>query len=181
MKDLAGAVVWAVVPFVPEAPVRLYAGEAHAPMEVAEAAKLIAAARKGADSEFTFLVPGKARPVLIVSDRLDPRLGELLALRLLRLSALGPREREIVRAGDEPGLFPLDPERFELSEENAAMIAALVRVHRTAIDPEPVGRLDSDPLREVHERLTTYYGLDLRRLALRELERLARAQHRRGS
>ena len=77
MKDLAGAVVWAVVPFVPEAPVRLYAGEAHAPMEVAEAAKLIAAARKGADSEFTFLVPGKARPVLIVSDPVVPKTARL--------------------------------------------------------------------------------------------------------
>src|SRR5439155_26713487 len=120
VNGLAGAVVWAVVPFAPEAPFRLYAGN-RAPVEVDEPGKLIAAARKGSDSEFTFLVPGKARPVLVVSDRLDPRLGELLALRLLRLSALGPREREIVRAGDEPGLFPLDPERFHLSEENAAM------------------------------------------------------------
>ena len=74
MTDLAGAVVWAVVPFVPEAPFRLYAGEAHTPVEVADAGKLITAARKGSDSEFTFLVPGKSRPVLVVSDRLDPRL-----------------------------------------------------------------------------------------------------------
>jgi hypothetical protein len=34
VSDLAGAVVWAVLPFVPEAPFRLYAGEGHPPVEV---------------------------------------------------------------------------------------------------------------------------------------------------
>ena len=61
------------------------------------------------------------------------------------------------------------------------MIAALVRVHRSAIDPKPVGRLGQDELRIVHERVATYYGLDLRRLVLGELERLAQAQRRAGS
>jgi hypothetical protein len=70
---------------------------------------------------------------------------------------------------------------FELAEENAAMIAAVVRVHRSAIDPKSLGRLDPDELREVHERLATYYGLDLRRLALGELERLAQARRPPGS
>lgn len=179
MKAPAGAVVWAVVPFVPEAPFRLYAGEGHAPVEVEEVGKLIAAARRGSEGEFTFLVPGKARPVLVVSDRLDPRLGELLALRLLRLSALGPREQGVVRAQDDPGLFHLDPDRFALPEENAAIVAAIVRVHESAIDPEPLGRLDPDELRVVHERLASYYGLDLRLLVVQELERLAEAQRRR--
>lgn len=179
MNGLAGAVVWAVVPFVPETPFRLYAGEDHAPVEVDEPGKLIAAARGGSDSEFTFLVPGKARPVLVVSDRVDERLGELIALRLLRLGALTAREREIVRSNQDPGLYHLDPERFHLPEENAAIIAALVRVHRTAIDPQPVGRLGYDELRVVHERLATYYGFDLRQLVRQELQRLADAQRRR--
>ena len=180
MNELAGAVIWAVVPFVPEAPFRLYAGHDRAPVEVAEATKLIAAARKGSDAEFTFLVPGKARPILVVSDQLDPRLEELLALRLVRLSALTPKEREVVRSGAEPGLYPLDPARFDLPDENAAMVAALVRVHRSAIDTEPVGRLDPAGLRAVHERLASYYGLDLRGLVQVELKRLAEAQRRRG-
>lgn len=180
MNGLAGAVVWAVVSFVPEAPFRLYAGEAHAPIEVAEAGKLIAAARKGPDSEFSFLVPGRGRPVLVVSDRLDPRLGELIALRLLRLGGLSPYEREVVRAHDDPGLFHLDPERFELPEESAAMAAALVRIHRSAIDSQLLGRLGPDELRAVHERVATYYGLDLRRLVRRELERAAQAYRRRS-
>jgi hypothetical protein len=181
VNGLPGAVVWAVVPFVPEAPFRLYAGEGHPPVEVPEAGKLIEAARKGSDSEFTFLVPGKARPVLVVSDRLDERLGELIALRLLRLGALTPNERAIVRSQDDPGLYHLDPDRVDLPEENAAIVAALVRVHRTAIDPQPVGRLGQDELRVVHERLATYYGLDLRELVRGELERLAETQRRRTS
>jgi len=179
VNGLAGAVVWEVVPFAPEAPFRLYAGN-RAPVEVDEPGKLIAAARKGWDSEFTFLVPGKARPVLVVSDRADERLGEVLALRLLRLGALTAREREIVRSNEDPGLYHLDPDRFALPTENAAIIAALVRVHRSAIDPEPVARLGVDELRVVHERIAIYYGLDLRQLVRGELERLAAAQRRRG-
>jgi hypothetical protein len=119
--------------------------------------------------------------VLIVSDRLDPRLDELIALRLVRLGGLGPREREIVRAQDDPGLFHLDPDRFDLPEDNAAIIAALVRIHRTAVDSAPVGRLTPDELRVVHERLVSYYGLDLRRLVLGELQRIAAAQRRHTS
>jgi 3-dehydroquinate synthase class II len=180
VNELAGAVVWAVVPFVPQAPFRLYAGPRHAPVEVAQADKLIAAARRGADTEFTFLAPGKARPVLVVSDRIDPRLSELLALRLVRLSTLDAREQVAVRAGTEPGLFHLPPERFELPEENAAIIAALVRVHETAIDPSPVGRLDGDEVRAVHERIARHYGLDLHALVRAELQRLADAQRRRS-
>jgi hypothetical protein len=78
----------------------------------------------------------------------------------------------------EPGLYHLDPERFDLPEENAAIIAALVRVHHSAIGPQPAGRLAPDELRVVHERVATYYGLDLRDLVRRELQRLAAAQRR---
>jgi hypothetical protein len=178
---LAGAVVWAVVPFVPEAPFRIYAGADHEPIEVARATRLIAAARRGADSEFTFLVPCKTRPVLVVSDRVDPRVGELLALRLVRLSALDTEEQETVRAGTDPGLFLLDPNRFKLPEENAAIIAALVRVHRSAIDPKPAGRLDPTDLASLHERIVRHYRLDMRQLVRAELERLADAQGRRST
>jgi hypothetical protein len=176
LNGLAGAVAWAVVPFAPEAPFRLYAGARRAPVDVPEANKLIAAARRGADTEFTFLVPGKARPVLIVSERLDARLGELLAVRLLRLSKLDAHEQEAVRTGAEPGLYHLPPDRFDLPEENAAIIAALVRVHRSAVDTTTVGQLDRNALREVHGRIARHYGLDLHDLVRGELERLAAAQ-----
>jgi hypothetical protein len=166
---------------VPEAPFRLYAGARDAPVHVPEAGKLIAAARRGADTEFTFLVPGETRPVLIVSDQLDARLAELLALRLARMTLLDPREQDAVRGGTEPGLFHLPPDRFELPEESAAIIAALVRVHRSAIDASPVGRLDHDELRHVHGRLARHYGLDLHELVRDQLQRLAATQRERRS
>ena len=176
MNGLAGAVVWAVVPFVPEAPFRLYAGSRCAAVEVPDAKKLIAAARRGADSEFTFLVPGKARPVLVISDQIDPRLNELLALRLARMSGLDAREQEAIRAGGDRGLYHLAPDRFDLPEENAAIIASLVRIHRNAIDPTPCGTLERPELREVHARVARHYGLDLHELVRDELRRLAAAQ-----
>lgn len=178
MNGLAGAVVWAVVPFVPEAPFRLYAGARHAPVVVPKAERLIAAARRGADNEFTFLVPAKARPVLVISDRIDPRLHEVLALRLARMSGLDASEQETIRSGHEPALYPLPPERFDLSEENAAIIATLVRVHESAINTPPAGRLEPAELREIHARVATHYGLDLHELVLRELRKLADAQRR---
>jgi hypothetical protein len=177
---LAGAVAWAVVPFVPEAPFRIYAGRDHDPLEVARPTKLISAARRGSDSEFTFLVPAKARPVLVVSDRADPRLRELLALRLLRLSALDAEEQDVVRRGADPGLFFLDPDQFKLPEENAAIIAALVRVHRGAIDARPAGRLEQRGLATLQERIVRHYRFDMRQLVRTELERLADAQRRRS-
>lgn len=181
MSGLAGAVVWAVVPYVPEAPFRLYAGEDHSPIVISDSAKLIASGQKGGDAELTFLVPGKARPVLILSDREDERLEELIALRLLQLDKLTEKEQEAVRAGEDLGLFLLDPERFDLPGENAAIIAALVRVHRSAIDQRTVGQLSETDLREVHGRVATYYGLDLRELVRDELKRLGDAQRRRRS
>jgi hypothetical protein len=116
---------------------------------------------------------------MVVSDRADWRLHELLALRLLRLSSLDSEEQELVRGGSDPGLLYLDPERFRLPEENAVMIAALVRVHRSAVDPRAVGRLEPHELAGIHERLVRHYGLDLRQLVRTELQRLAEHQRRR--
>lgn len=173
MSTLAGAVVWAVVPAVPEEPFRLYAGPNQAPIELRRPARMVAAARRGQEEEFTFLVPGKAAPVLIVSDRSDSRLEELLAVRLVALADLYPTDQEIVRAGGEHGLFYLDPASFELPGEHAAIVAALVRVHRSAINPKPLGRLDLKELRELHVRVARHYGLDVRHLVRAELDRLA--------
>jgi hypothetical protein len=178
MSELTGAVVWAVVPAAPEAPFRIYAGPDHPPIDLPRPGKLIAAARRGADTEFTFLVQGKAAPVLIVSDRVDPRLNEVLALRLLRLDVLDLEDREIVRAGGDHGLLHLDPARFDLRGEHAAIVAALVRIHRSAINPKPAGRLDYRDVRCLHERIARHYGLDVRHLVRAELDRLA-TEHRR--
>ncbi len=173
MSDLAGSVVWAVVPAAPAPPFRLYAGAASDPIELARPGKLIAAARRGEPAEFTFLLAGKAATVLIVSDQSDSRLEEILALRLLALADLDPTDQEVVRAGGEHGLFYLDPARFDLRGEHAAIVAALTRVHRSAINPKPAGRLDQRQIRELHERIARHYGLDVRHLVRAELDRLA--------
>jgi hypothetical protein len=181
VSALAGSVVWGIVPFAPEPPFRIYAGEGRAPFAVESPQKLIDAARKGSDSEFPFIVPGKARPVLILSDRRDERLNELIALRLLRLSKLDEGEQALVRDHRDPALFHLEPASFpDLKEENAAMVTGLVRVHENAIDVrERLGRLDTDELRVVHERVARQYGLDLHRLVMGEIQRIGEAQRRR--
>jgi hypothetical protein len=178
VSDLAGSVVWSAVLAVPKAPFRLYAGAGHDPIELPRPTKLVAAARRGGEEEFTFLVPGKAAPVLIVSDRSDSRLEELLAVRLLALAGLDPEDQQIVRAGGEHGLFYLDPVSFEVSVEHAAMVASLARVHRSAINPKPLGRLDQRGLRELHERIARHHGFDVRHLVRTELDRLSAARQR---
>lgn len=174
MNGLAGAVVWAVVPFAPQAPFRLYAGTEHAPIEADEPGKLVAAAKRGRDAQFSFIVPGKVRPVLVMSDTHEPDLGELLALRLVRFGKLEAAEQELIRAQRSPTHFYLRPDRFGgLPEENAAMIAGLVRVHTSAVDRAPLGRLDAQELAVVHQRFARHHGFDLRMLVREELQRLA--------
>jgi hypothetical protein len=53
------------------------------------------------------------------------------------------------------------------------MIAALVRVHRSAINPTPLGRLDQQELAVVHERIVRFYEFDLRMLVQQQLRELA--------
>ncbi len=181
MIGLAGAVVWAVVPFAPAAPFRLYAGTDHEPVALEDAGRLVTAAQAGRDAQFTFLVPGRVRPVLIVSDSHDADLGEYLALRLVRFSKLEPSDQERIRRGDSATHVHLPPEQFTgLPEENAAMIAGLVRVHRSAVATPALGRLDPDRLALVHERLVRHHGFDLSALVRDELRRLI-VERRRGN
>lgn len=179
MSTLAGSVVWAIVPFAAEPPFRIYAGSQAEPFEVDGLKELIAAARSGGEAELTFLVSGKARPVLVVSDKYDPRVRELLALRLLSLEKLTPGEQVEVRERRHPNLFHLRPEAFDLPAENAAMVASLVRVPVDAIDPAPAGTLDRNELRVVHQRIARRYGLDLHLLVLEQIQALAAEQGRR--
>ena len=105
-----GSVRWAVVPFAPKPPVRLFAGERHAPIAVSEPAPLIAAARRGGDP----------------------------------------------------------------TEENAAIVSALVRVNVEAVEGGlPLGRLAEHELRVLGERVIRFFGLDTRLLVERALQELA--------
>ena len=172
--SLAGTIRWAVVPYAPQPPYRLYAGEGRAPVVVDGTASLVRAALHGGDADLTYLVPGRARPVLLLSDPPPDHHREVAALRLLRLSRLGAPERERVRRGDEELLVPLDPEAVPLPEESAVMISALVRVHADAVAPgPPVATLGRDALRVVGDRLIRFLGLDASLIVERALHRLA--------
>ena len=171
---LAGSVRWAVVPYSPRPPFRLYAGEGHAPIVVSDAETIIAGARKpGGEAELTYLVGGKTRPVLILNEPPARHNRELTALRLLRFSRLTADEQALVRRQEDELLFHLPPDRFQLPEENAAIVSALVRVHVEAIDSgPPLGALDDHEMRVLGERIIRFYGFDTRLLLERQLREL---------
>ena len=147
-------------------------------MAVPDVATMLASAQKGGDAEFTYLVPGKARPVLLLNDPPARHHQEVTALRLLRLSKLDPAEQEHVRRQGDPLLFHLDPSRFALPEENAALVSALVRVHVDAVDVgASLGELNPNELRALGERIISFYGFDTRLLVERQISELA-ARHR---
>ena len=176
--SLRGAFVWAAVPYVPEAPFFLYRVDAE-PLELPDARPLFTAARRG-DAEFRFLVRGKARPVLILGDRPDPRIEEFLALRLVRCSELTERSRAAVLAQQDEALYHVPRERTPALEEDfAVMIAAPVRVHETAVDTANVlGRLEPAELRSVHASFVRVHGLDVLEVVRDELGRLRRGRAR---
>ncbi len=170
---LAGSVRWAVVPFTPRPPFRVYAGADRPPFVVESADRLVEAARRGGDPELTYLVPGKLRPVLALAEPPERLHREVAALRLLRLSTLDEDERQAVRRGDDELLVYLDPSRFVLPEENAIMISALVRLHVDAIaSGPPAGRLSADEAGAIGERIVRFYGIDMAALVERRIREL---------
>jgi hypothetical protein len=170
-----GAVYWAVVPSTPQAPFQVFVKD-KPPVEVPEAKTIIDGLRKGGNAEVRFVVEAKARPVLLLSDRVDPQTSDLFGLRLVRLSALDAEEAQQVRDQRQPGLFHLKPERFpDLDEESAAMISAPIRLHETAVDTtQPLGRLDQNELRVLNERFVSYWELDLNQLLIGKIRELLR-------
>lgn len=177
MSPAVGNVYWAIVPYAPAAPFKVHVADG-APVEVPTAPQIVDGLRKGGDAEFEFVVRAKARPVLLLSGRSDPRTGDLFALRLLRLEKLPSQERQRVEEQREPSLFYLSPERFpDLAETSAAMVTAPVRLHETALDTrKSLGRLDRNEVRALVERFVSYWQFDLRQLLIAQIREL---QHRR--
>lgn len=178
---LAGSVRWAVVPYAPRPPFRIYAGEDHAPIVVPSADTIIASAKQaGGEAELTYLVPGKARPVLILSEPPSDELREVPALRLVRLSKLSADEQARVRRQEDELLYYLSPDRFDLPEENAVLVSALVRVHLDAVAAGPhLGTLDDRESRVLGERIVRYHRFDTRLVVERQVRELL-ARRRRG-
>lgn len=178
---LAGSVRWAVVPYPPRPPFRIYAGKERAPFEASGADEIVrAATRPGGEAAFTFLVPAKARPVLILNDPPHELHREVVALRLLRLNKLTAEQQQAVREGRDDLLMYLEPERFDLPHENAVLLSAVVRLHADAIATgPPAGTLDAEELRVLADRLIRYLRLDTQLLVERRLRQLADAVERR--
>jgi hypothetical protein len=170
-----GEVYWAVVPYTPQAPFQIFVKD-KPPVEVAEAKTIVEGLKKGGDAELRFVVEAKARPVLLLSDHVDPRTGDLFGLRLVRLKSLDEEEAQRVREQREPSLFHLKPERFpELTEESAAMISAPIRIHQSAADlRSPLGQLDQNEMRVLAERFVTYWQFDLHQLLVGKIRELLR-------
>ncbi len=170
---LRGAIVWAIVSYVPEAPFRLWLGEGHPLGEIADARTFAQQVRQqGLDAEQTFLVAGKLRPVLLLQDRPRRALREIVALRMVRLETLSETQQTSIRDQREPSLFhlPARPTKYGLSREMAIDLNALVRVHASAILPRAVGRLDDNELRVVGQRLVEHLDIDLEPLLARLVE-----------
>jgi hypothetical protein len=174
--NLAGSVRWAIVPYAPRPPFRIYAGRDREPYLVQDAETLIAGIRRrGGDAELTYLGPAKARPVLILNDPPHAAVQEVTALRLLRFSQVPEHDKARVRQQGDPLLFHLEPGRFDLPEENAAIISALVALHVDAISRDaPAGTLSPDEARLLGERIVRFYGFDVGSLVEQAILDLAR-------
>jgi hypothetical protein len=163
-----GRVYRAVAPFAPEPPYRLYAGVGHEPVSVPDTSSLV-----GVGEEVTALVTVKPRPVLVITEP-SFRYNEVLALRLWRFGKLTAEEQKTVRDGQAEDLFHLRPESFKgLREENAARISSSLRLPLSAIDmSEPLGSVNENELRVIHERFVRMHDLDLRNLILSKAREL---------
>lgn len=175
MRGPLGHCYWAVAPFAPTAPFRVYQ-EGAAARDVASADAFTEAARKGM-SEFVLLTPVKTRPVLVITGVL-PEYEEVLALRLRRLEKMATdAARGLVRDGKDQALFYLQPERFPgLPVENAAIVTSLLRLPVSAIDRRTsLGSLNENELRVVHERVARAHELKLDVMIVEKARRLLEA------
>jgi hypothetical protein len=173
---LRGAIVWAIVAYLPEAPFRIWLGEGKPVAELPDARTYARQVQEqGLDAEQTFLVAGKLRPVLLLQDRPRGVLPEIVALRMVRIEELPAEAQGSIRARREPSLFhlPVRSDRYGLTKEMAIDLNALVRIHSSAFLPRAVGRLDDNELRVVGQRLAEHLDIDLEPLiAARVEERL---------
>lgn len=175
MPPPLGHCYWAVAPFAPRPPFRIYQ-EGAAPRDVGSPEPFTEAALKGM-SEFALLTSVKARPVLVITGILAEH-DEVLALRLRKLEKLASdADRQRVRDGKDPALFHLRPERFpDLPVENAAIVTSLLRLSSLALDRRvSLGALDENELRLLHERVARAHELKLDMLILERAQSLIEA------
>ena len=168
-----GSIVWALTLYENEAPFRVIA-----PVSVrgthTSATALARALGPGRAAEFN--MGAKVRPVLLLQDRPVGRLPDLVALKLARVGKLRAVLRDRIVAQGSPLFWFLghDPVASGLREEAAVDVAALVRIHPTAVVGRPVGHVGGDALAAISERLARALELDLSELVSREAAELLR-------
>ena len=184
-QDRRGAIVWAVAPYVPQAPFRIWGGDEQPVATIATASELAQhVLQRGLDAEQTFLVTGKLRPVVLLQERPRGALPEYAALRILRLEELSESRRESVRAHDEVSLYylPVDKQKYGMTKEGAVDLNSLVRIHESAIAGRAIGWLDAAEVRILGERLVDHLDVDLtasiERKARELLQEIAAARSR---
>jgi len=140
-----GSIVWALTLFENEAPFRVLA-PARARGRYSSVASL--AAVTSAPRGVELAVGAKVRPVLLLQDRPLGRLPELVALKLARIGKLSASARARIVAQRSPLFWFLgrDPARYGLRQEAAIDVAAIVRIHPSAIAGRPVVELDLSAL-----------------------------------
>jgi hypothetical protein len=162
-RGLRGGIVWAFTAFQPEAPFGLIdrRGKSRSYADSGAVARAIK------DGELlpapTFKVMAKIRPLVLLQDRPRGVLPEYAALKLARFTKLSVGDQQRVRAGEEAALFylPLNRAKYGLGQENAIDLNSLVRVHRSAIVTQPVGRLDANEIDVLGRRLAHFLDIDL--------------------
>lgn len=173
--SLRCAIVWAVSPYVPQAPFRIWGGPDQPVATIESALELAQAVRnQRLDPEQTYLAPGKLGPILLLQDRPRRALPEFAALRIIRLEELASDQQERIRSQREPSLFYLKVNRakYGMTKESAVDINALLRIHESAIAGAPIGRLDASEMRVIGERLIEHLDIDVTALIERRIREL---------
>lgn len=162
---LRGEIRWALVPYVAQAPYAVVGAP-----DAATFADVVRRIRGGGPrSGIDLALRTVLRPVLLVHGWESATHGSYLVLRTRRLSALSPASQAAVRSGSASGLVLLDGASD--GRERVAMVAGLTRVHGTAIEPFVAGRVTSETMRRVDERIVERLGLELDRNVQRGVRR----------
>jgi len=167
--------VWALTVFENEAPFRVLvpAGARGSHRSVSSLADATRSAR-GVE----LAIGAKLRPVLLLQDRPLGRLPDLVALKLARLGKLSASARARIVAQRSPLFWFLGPEpaRYGMRQQAAVDVAAIVRIHPSAIAGRPVAVIGDEVMAEVGERTARVLDPDLSALVRREAAAILREE-----
>ena len=118
------------------------------------------------------VVEAVLRPIVLLQDRPQGVLGDVLALATVDLDALTPEDRERVREQEEPSLFhlPTRPSKYGLHHEVAVDLNGLTRLSTSLLLSRTVGSLDGNEMRVIGERLVTHLDLDIEPIIAAQVE-----------